>query len=455
MATDTLEVFGTEYTNVAGFKATDDNGNTKTYIRPQGTLSISANGTGIDVSQYASADVAVSGGNEFVVTFQKNGVTGYFEPDKTVAEVYAAEQAGKTIGRAGSFPISIGNISQSGYEYSVMQGMEGVAGNYYYLEQAYSIDSSGNITLEDEFFDYDTSDADSAPSDVVLGKVFYTSTGREVGSATPSVPTIQSLTVTPTTSQQTFNASGVDGYKPVTVNAMPTGSATAPATISGTSATVSTGTNTLTLSKTVSVTPSVSAGYVSSGTAGDSSVSLQASVTTKAAATITPGTSNQTIASGTYLTGTQTISGDANLVAGNIKSGTSIFGVTGTYSGGGSDDVKTGTLTVASNVNTSASTQITTTTAIGFTPKVFIFYRSDRSATSNHVNQASFVTLGTTYYVRTMTRYSNNALSTSGNANNWTTQTAGYLYFNSNTIYFRSSSSYILPAGTWYWVAIK
>lgn len=107
------------------------------------------------------------------------------------------------------------------------------------------------------------------------------------------------------------------------------GSATAPATISGTSATVSTGTNTLTLSKTVSVTPTVSAGYVSAGTAGNASVSLTASVTTKAAATITPGTSNQEIAAGTYLTGKQTIAGDANLVASNIVSGKSIFNVAG------------------------------------------------------------------------------------------------------------------------------
>lgn len=108
------------------------------------------------------------------------------------------------------------------------------------------------------------------------------------------------------------------------------GSATAPASISGTSATVSTGTNTLTLTKSVSVTPSVTAGYVSAGTAGNSSVSLTASVTTKAAATITPTTSDQTIASGTYLTGAQTIKGDANLVGSSIVSGKSIFGVAGT-----------------------------------------------------------------------------------------------------------------------------
>ena len=118
-------------------------------------------------------------------------------------------------------------------------------------------------------------------------------------------------------------------YSSQQTKAVASGSATAPASISGTSATVSTGANALTLSKTISVTPTVSAGYVSSGTAGNSSVSLTASVTTKGATTYTPGTSDQTIASGTYLTGAQTISGDADLVASNIKSGVTIFGVAG------------------------------------------------------------------------------------------------------------------------------
>ena len=107
------------------------------------------------------------------------------------------------------------------------------------------------------------------------------------------------------------------------------GSATPASSITGTSASVSTGTNTLTRSKTISNTPQVSAGYVSSGTAGNSNVSLTASITTKDAATYTPGTSAQTIASGTYLTGAQTIQGDADLVAGNIVAGKTIFGVAG------------------------------------------------------------------------------------------------------------------------------
>ncbi|MCB6610183.1 hypothetical protein V3C10_04360 [[Clostridium] symbiosum] len=53
------------------------------------------------------------------------------------------------------------------------------------------------------------------------------------------------------------------------------------------------------------------------------------SLATKGSATYTPGTSNQTISANQWLTGTQTIKGDANLVSNNIVKGKSIFGVSG------------------------------------------------------------------------------------------------------------------------------
>lgn len=128
-------------------------------------------------------------------------------------------------------------------------------------------------------------------------------------------------------------------YEQQASKSVASGSVTAPSSISGTSATVSTGTNTLTLTKTVAVTPNVTtAGYVSSGTASNASVSLTASVTTKAAATITPTKSAQTIASGTYLTGTQTIAAipaayqdvtGVTAAAGDVVSGKSIVDSTG------------------------------------------------------------------------------------------------------------------------------
>lgn len=55
-------------------------------------------------------------------------------------------------------------------------------------------------------------------------------------------------------------------------------------------------------------------------------------IPSKSATTYTPNTSDQTIAAGQYLAGPQTISGDQNLVASNILSGVTIFGVSGTLS---------------------------------------------------------------------------------------------------------------------------
>ena len=170
---------------------------------------------------------------------------------------------------------------------------------------------------------YDTSDATLNNANQMLDGVTSWSNGVKY---TGNIPSKSASDLTASGATVTVPAGN---YATQATKSVASGSATAPATISGTSASVSTGTNTLTLSKTVSVTPTVSAGYVSSGTAGNSSVSLTASVTTKAAATITPTTSAQEIAAGTYLTGKQTIAGDSNLVAAKIVYPNTIFGVQG------------------------------------------------------------------------------------------------------------------------------
>ena len=170
----------------------------------------------------------------------------------------------------------------------------------------------------------DTSDATLSSGSQMLDGVTSYANGVKV---TGNIPSRSGSDLTASGATVTVPAGN---YASQATKSVASGTATAPATIGGTSATVSTGTNTLTLSKTVSVTPNVSAGYVSSGTAGNSSVSLTASVTTKAAATITPGTTAQEIAAGTYLTGKQTIAGDVNLIGSRIVAPYSIFGVTGT-----------------------------------------------------------------------------------------------------------------------------
>ena len=115
---------------------------------------------------------------------------------------------------------------------------------------------------------------------------------------------LQKKTVTPTESQQTVTPdTGYDGMSQVTVEAVP-------------------------------------AGYIGSG------------VTKKAAAIYTPGTSNQTIGANQYLSGAQTIKGDSNLVAGNIRSGVSIFGVTGTVVAASSPNLQAKTVTPGTSSQT-------------------------------------------------------------------------------------------------------
>ena len=130
-------------------------------------------------------------------------------------------------------------------------------------------------------------------------------------------PTLQEKTVTPRTSAQTITPdTDYDGLSQVTIEAIPT---------------VTQATPSITVDSMGLITASTtqSEGYVTSGTK-----SATRQLTKQLGKTVTPGTSNVVaVESGKYTTGTVYVKGDSNLTADNIKSGTSIFGVTGSYVG--------------------------------------------------------------------------------------------------------------------------
>lgn len=152
----------------------------------------------------------------------------------------------------------------------------------------------------------DTSDATATAADILSGKTAYGASGKINGTITKR--TASNLT-----------ASGATVSVPAGYYASQASKSVATATQATPSISVST-------SGLITASATQSAGYVSAGTK-----SATKQLTTQAATTITPGTTSKTaVSSGRYTTGTVTVAGDSDLVAGNIKKGVNIFGVTGT-----------------------------------------------------------------------------------------------------------------------------
>ena len=287
-------------------------------------------------------------------------------------------------------------------------------------------------------------DADLIASNIKSGVNIFGVTGTYTGSGGGITPTGN---INITQAGQT----DVTNYATATVSA---GSATTPATTITANPTISVsaaGVITASVSASKSITPTVTAGYVSSGTSGTVTASGSASsnLTTLGATTYTPGTTNQTITSGRYLVGTQTILGDSNLIAGNIKKDVSIFGVTGTYEGSSGGTVVQPTTTANKVTMTNSNNQAT---SISFTnlnnqPLVF-FVRLTTQITRSSSYRYYFVenivcdsSNGQNAYGRVFSQYSGQLTNVS----------SGYTWtYNNGTLTITSSGSRSASPGAFY-----
>ena len=113
-------------------------------------------------------------------------------------------------------------------------------------------------------------------------------------------------------------------------------------------------------------------------------------IPSQGAQTIAPGTSSKTIASGRYLSGTQTIAGDSDLRASNIKSGVNIFGVMGSFSGSEPDN---GSLNSGMVETNSSTVTITLPKNIDTLLGLYIQMQNGLAAYIIGMNYATFLTL--------------------------------------------------------------
>lgn len=151
-----------------------------------------------------------------------------------------------------------------------------------------------------------------------------------------SVPSTQEKTVTPTATTQNVTPDSGKYLSKVIVNGdadLVAGNIKSGVDIFGVTGTYS-GSGVNLQTKTISPSTTQQNITADSGYDGLSRVTINAIQTETKSATPSTSTQNIVPSSGKYLTGVSVV-GDADLVAGNIKQGVDIFGVTGTYTGSG------------------------------------------------------------------------------------------------------------------------
>lgn len=415
------------------------------YISPTGNLSITGNGTGIDVSGYATVSVNVPTGGGGITpsgtyTINSSGshnVTNYatanvpavvFDQPSTLSKNFTTTNGVRKWTASWNVYVDSAGWADSGVQQPKTETFNAVASNTTITPSTTS-QTVGGVNYMMEGPVTVAGDSDLIASNIKSGVNIFGVTGTYSGSS--SSPRLQAKTgINPSTSSQTIQPdTGYDGLSSVQINAMTTmtlptsptttysgtsignnitrststrylnipvgynstaryytisgvanGTVTAPSTITGTSSSVSRSGTTLTLTKTVSVTPNVTtAGYIANGTAGNSSISL--SVT------------------------------DANFIASNIKSGVTIFGLTGTYEGSGGGTTPTGV-----SIGTTATTLTSSNNTITFSgllgePTSFVVITNANLTPASNIQMAMVVYDGTVTIGQSITNQYNSQVT--------------------------------------------
>ena len=309
------------------------------YVVPSGTYSVTASGT-YDVTQYASASVAAAtptndSDSEYITS---SGVRKWRYRPKTIVPT-----AGWAAQRSASNPINgfwqTFDAIPTGTTVTPTTSAQTVGGADTMLEGAVTVSAvptgtegtpsasktvSGHtatvtpsVTNVAGYIDGGTHAGAAvtvAASELVSGTKGISANGTgidvtEYAAVDVSVPTGTARTSADLTVSGATVTAPAGLYDEAASATVPSGTATMPASATGTGTIVGALNNTMNVQGTITATPQVSAGYVSSGTSGSTSVSLQTSVTTLNATTYSPQASDRTIAAGTYTIGTQTIKG--------------------------------------------------------------------------------------------------------------------------------------------------
>ena len=310
--TDSVTIFGDDFTGVTGIKATGTGNGTLAYIRPQGNLAITANtasGSSLDVTNYATATVNVpSQDNTFVITISWDYAEETLIPDCTYSEVQSAVQAGKQLVACAYMDDNIvadceWNTDEQCLYYMVYY--QAIDDYTVWHMKVYSLTSNGITQVWDDVIpdgniaingsgtinvaQYATASVPVSDWEGSLNSVYTTVSGQRKWRAIPGLTIVSAgwigagtksggaftfnavpsnTTVTPTTSSQTIGGANYMMEGPVTVAAMPSGSVSASATKGSVS------------NHAISVTPTATvgtAGYLAAGSTNGTAVSVSAS----------------------------------------------------------------------------------------------------------------------------------------------------------------------------------